>query len=178
MFSMMRQLWSSAFTLPALAGTFAALALCLLHRPVPRVTFSASPFDSDVRNLAPIFLSPDSKVIAICKQELTTAPPVLGWLYNLVGHKPQSSLDVRLFSLETGAEIAVFDHARYGKFSADGSTVAVARVDGTVDLFDYPLRKPLGRIALSGLAVATLTYGLGRWRARRSGGEKKSSERR
>jgi hypothetical protein len=76
-----------------------------------------------------------------------------------------------LNAFPSGEEFLVLKDCSFPHFSPAGKTLAVSGGDGTLQLWDLPIRKPIGRIlGLAGLAaVATLLAinGLGWLRRRR-----------
>jgi WD40 repeat protein len=73
------------------------------------------------------------------------------------------------YDLATSAEVGRLPRARVAFFSRDGSTVLTFTDDG-VEVYDWPLRSPWGRIMGAAAAGATSVFVVGqwlRWRTRR-----------
>jgi WD40 repeat protein len=60
----------------------------------------------------------------------------------------------RLWDVETAKEIACFENCRWARFSQDGKTLVTVNVDGTIRVWDLPLRKPFFLV----LSVSTMLW--------------------
>jgi hypothetical protein len=74
---------------------------------------------------------------------------------------------IRLIDTQTGREVGAINDAQAPAFAPDNRTLVVALENGDVQLWDVPLRKPWGWIALASAGAAGMTYLLLTWRARR-----------
>lgn len=74
---------------------------------------------------------------------------------------------IHLFDPEAGREVGRIPDGQSAAFSPDERTLAVALADGSVQLWDLPLRRPWGWIGLAALAAATTVYILLTWWVRR-----------
>jgi hypothetical protein len=83
-----------------------------------------------------------------------------------------STHQVTLKAIPSGEQIAVLNRCMYPHFSKDGSTLIVNGEDGSLQLWDLPIRKPIGKIlglaALAAVATLLAFNGLG-WLRRRRG---------
>jgi len=80
---------------------------------------------------------------------------------------PSERSRIRLIDTQTGREVGGINDAHAQAFSPDNRTLAVALDNGDVQLWDMPLRKPWGWIALGSAGTAGVTYLLLTWRAGR-----------
>ncbi|HMF19656.1 MAG TPA: hypothetical protein VKE98_20790, partial [Gemmataceae bacterium] len=121
---------------------------------------------------SPYALSPDGQTIAV-DHTVTPLPQPSWWggMMEWLGiRQPSSTRFVTLKATSSGEEIATLHGCMYPGFSPSGKTLVVSGSDGSLQLWDLPIRKPVGKIlGLAGLAaVATLLAfnGLGwlRWR--------------
>jgi WD40 repeat protein len=121
-------------------------------------------------------VSSDGKVIALSRRNWVQSSeknPWWAWFRDWLGIQEKSTgFQVTLNVLPSGVEMIRLKDCHSPLFSPDGQSLAVSGVDGTsLQLWDLPIRKPIGKIlGLAGLAaVATLSAinGLGRLRRRR-----------
>ncbi len=79
--------------------------------------------------------------------------------------------ELRLFDLVHGTEVFTFGRGQIAGFSPDGKTLAVGCGDGTIELWDMPIRKPYGLIGLlatlTGLMTVTVLQAYSAWRRRK-----------
>jgi WD40 repeat protein len=134
-------------------------------------------------------LAPDGKTVAVEVWQDAPEPSLWDHFLDCLGiHKaPQGppfmeegDYFVRLIDVSSGEEIISLNSCGGPSFSADGKTLATSGIDGranrtSVQIWDVPIRKPVGKIlGLAGLAaVATLLAinGLGWLRRRKCSGQ-------
>jgi WD40 repeat protein len=119
-------------------------------------------------------ISPDAQTIAVADIDPPNPPQQSSWWTRFtqwLGIRGEPSFYVTLKTFPSADEIVVLKDCRSPVFSPDGKMLAVnGMLDGSLQLWDLPIRKPIGKIlGLAGLAaVATLLAfnGLG-WLRRR-----------
>src|SRR5262245_13404494 len=74
---------------------------------------------------------------------------------------------IHLFDPKTAQEVGKIEGGQRATFSPDGRTLAVMMGNGDVQLWDVPMGKRWGWIALAAAGATALAYGFLRWRARR-----------
>src|SRR5262249_37179166 len=72
---------------------------------------------------------------------------------------------IHLIERKTAQEVGRIEGGQRGVFAPDNRTLAMTLANGDVQLWDLPLRKPWGEIALSALAAAVVVYLVLSWRA-------------
>jgi WD40 repeat protein len=131
-------------------------------------------------------ISPDGTTVALANSRnsragwvrVPIAPPSKSWwgrFTEWLGIKEEEPPEctVTLKNLATGEETDVLENCPTPVFSPDGGTLAVTGADGTsVQLWDFPIRKSMGRIAglvcLAALTVLLAFQGLRLLKGRRS----------
>ena len=103
-------------------------------------------------------LAPDGQMLAL---EIIGArkQSMWSWLTELMENQADSTETyVSLNRFPSGKELTILRDCSGPVFSPDGKTLAVSGTDGSLHLWDLPIRKPIGKIlGLAGLAaVATL----------------------
>jgi len=153
------------------------------HNPIAGITFVQDLGNRQKKELEAHFgdrieivaLAPDGKMVALGAVN-RIGPPQKSWWKQFTEwlglQSEHSARSVILQAFPSGEEIAVLPDCSYPVFSPDGRTLAVTNIDeGSLQLWDLPIRKPIGKIlGLAGLAaVATLLAinGLGWLRRRR-----------
>jgi WD40 repeat protein len=114
-------------------------------------------------------------VVRVRLNESSSSEP--HWVLNLLarlginlGRGPESGFGVKLYQIASGEEIAHFSGASYAAFSPDGKTLAVAKANGQIELWDFPLAQPPRYLFIFLAAVtALLTFAAGTfWHLRNS----------
>ena len=138
-------------------------------------------FTSPSWDLVGATIAPDGQTVALGILENSKAPPkqkswwtrIMDWLGT--NGNARDDMLVSLKTLPGGDEIISLNGCSYPLISADGETLAVIGPDGSLQLWDLPIRKPIGKIlGLAGVAaVATLLAinGLGWLRRRKCSGQ-------
>ena len=102
-------------------------------------------------------INPDGQTIAV-DHSLTSIPQESWWgrfLEWLGIRHGFSTRWVTLKAIPSGQEIIVLKGCMYPEFSPDGETLVASGTDGSLQLWDLPIRKPIGKIlGLAGLAAA------------------------
>jgi WD40 repeat protein len=140
-------------------------ALGVLRGPVflwdsPGATPRRVPQLDDAENFV---LSADGRHVAA---HFSDAPPSwLDWLMRR-GRDPVHTIVV--YDLATGRQVGSIRGGLHAAFAPDGSTLAIGRVGGDIELWDFPLRKAWGKIVGGGLLAAVVTWLVIRpWRRRK-----------
>jgi hypothetical protein len=76
----------------------------------------------------------------------------LNCLFNALGIEKQK-VGIALYDLTTARETAFFPESEWAQFSADGKSLAIL-VRDTLEIYDFPLRRPWFKIVGYGLAAA------------------------
>jgi WD40 repeat protein len=117
-------------------------------------------------------IAPDGQTVALGWPGYLSGPQKTWWSWfeELVGQQEHRGDHVTLRAFPSGEQLLVLKNCSFPVFSPDGRTLAATGTDGSLQLWDFPIRKPIGKIlGLAGLAaVATLLVfnGLG-WLRRR-----------
>ncbi len=94
-----------------------------------------------------VLTAPDNQTVAVWGTSTKHEPSLLATIQaRLQGSAPLLGNDVhitRLWNAETCEELAPFERCHRAAFSPDGKTLATEHCDGTVRLWDLPIRKPL-----------------------------------
>jgi WD40 repeat protein len=106
-------------------------------------------------------ISPDGRRMVIHPSH--DPNPFLAWLLSRSKGQTRASA---VLDLESEREVATFNDCYIDGFSPDGKSLAVIRIN-TVELWDFPLRKPWGIIVSVGLINAGIMYVLPAYRFRR-----------
>ncbi len=115
-----------------------------------------------------IWLSPDGRFLAAAMDGGRPAP-WLTWLYDLLGLTYETDRShIAIIDVDSGQPVAWLPDASYAQFSPDGRTLAVSTTDNQVQLWDFPLHKPWGKIARFAVVAGLWVFLLGRWRAGRT----------
>src|SRR4029077_7064916 len=80
-------------------------------------------------------------------------PAWIAWLFAKFGINDAWS-GTSIYDLTSGEEVASFANAPGSHFSLDGKSLALLSRDGTLSVYDLPLRRPWARIAGIALGVA------------------------
>jgi WD40 repeat protein len=97
--------------------------------------------DESVHSPVAALFAPDSKTLVVTNISTNRKPqPLMKPFSRFIN---LNETHARLWALETGREMAVFDDCHDAVYSADGKTLATAHEDGTVRVWDLPVRKPL-----------------------------------
>jgi WD40 repeat protein len=117
-------------------------------------------------------LAPDGQMLAL---EIIGArkQSMWSWLTELMENQADSTETyVSLNRFPSGKELTILRDCSGPVFSPDGKTLAVSGTDGSLHLWDLPIRKPIGKIlgmaVLAAVATLLAFNGLGWLRRRRS----------
>lgn len=152
----------AAWTASAPAAFKIASEVVTVFRPDSALTLPPFPWHTSAWNSTRrLAISSDAKLLAAEGVENPRKWIVFG--------PPTNNERSRVFLIDarTGQGLGAINDAQGPGFSPDNRTLAVARENGDVQLWDMPLRKPWGWIALGSFGAAAVTSLLLTWRARR-----------
>ncbi len=116
----------------------------------------------DLDILAEEFLaiSPDGRYLAVRNRLRGDPHPWLAWLMNWLAIN-SSGHDFVLYDLPSETVVTTIRNADWAQFSLDGQSLAII-TDDTLNIYDFPLRKPWLKIAVCGVTAAAIA-GLLAW---------------
>jgi hypothetical protein len=116
-----------------------------------------------------VAISPDGKyLVFLVQRPRDPNHPWLDWLLDRLGQLPKEGAELVVYDLTTNAEVASFrdspvplawsarDHG-FAKFSLDGKSLAIVQGE-SLDIYDFPLHQPWGRIAGYALMAAAMAW--------------------
>jgi WD40 repeat protein len=111
-------------------------------------------------NVLNVAIAPDGRAVAISREarkRTTWSAELFGDSGNL-GRSEAMAREVVVLDVTDDKELGRFAGARFGKFSPDGKSFAVAMEDGAVVLYDWPLHRPWAIILWSATLYSVIVY--------------------
>jgi hypothetical protein len=108
-------------------------------------------------------------LIFLVKRPRQPNHPWLDWVLDQLGQLPKEGPELVVYDLTTNAEVASFRtwsdrelrqrwDPGFARFSLDGKNLAIVVHGNNLDIYDFPLHRPWGRIACCTLTAAASVW--------------------